>query len=139
MPEFISWKKVAGFIAELRDVGFEAKYLIRRAIGEETERKKQFIIAMLASKQEILHNNLSPITEYRRYLLECNDNATFQASGRYILHKRIITLLNAAWHHKHGEARLLDPDGTILNEVLEQSLDRKENNYLTNMRQSFNL
>ena len=139
MPEFIPWKKVAGFMAELRDVGFEAKYLIRRAIGEENERKKQFIIAMLASKQELLHNNLSAITEYRKYLLECNDNAAFQASGRYILHERIITLLNAPWHHKHGEARLLDSDGKILNEVLQESVDRNEDNYLAKMRESFNL
>ena len=139
MSEFIDRKKVASFMAELRDVGFEANYLIRRAIDEETERKKQFIIAMLASKEEILHNDFSAIVEYGQYLLGCNDNASLQASRRYLHNKRIITLLNAPWHQKHGEARLLDPDDTILSEVLQRPLNRKEDNYLAKMRDSFNL
>ena len=139
MPEFIAWTKVAGFMAELRDVGLKASYLIRRAIGDEPARKKQFMIAMLASKQEIMHNDLTAIMEYGQYLLGCNDNASLQASRRYLHNKRIITLLNSPWHQKHGEARLLDPDDTILSEVLQQPLHRNEDNYLANMRDSFNV
>ena len=139
MPEFIDRANAASFMAELRDVGFEANYLIRRAMGEENGGKKQFIIAMLASKEELVHIDRSAIMEYGQYLLECNDNALFKASGRFLLHKRIVTLLNSPWHNKHGEARLLDPNNIILNEVLQRELIRKEDDYLAKMRDNFNL
>ena len=138
MPEFIPWKMVSGFMAELRDAGFEANCVIRRAIGEETAGKRQFIIAMLASKEEILHNDLRAIIEYMQYVLQ-STNASPQTSNRYLLNKRIITLLNSPRLQKHGEARLLDPHSTILREVLQQQSNRKEDNYLAKMKESFHL
>ena len=139
--DFVDFKKgkanIAVFMAPLRDAGFEANYLIRRAIGEETEGKRQFIIAMLASQREIVDMDLTAIVEFSKYLLKCNDEHKFRAWERYILYKRIVTLLNSPWHQKHGEARLLDPNSTILSDSMYQPLNRNENNYLESMKSSF--
>ena len=139
MSDFLPWEKVAGFMAELRDVGLEAKYLIRRDIGEETMKKRQFIIAMFASKTEIQRRDLGAIKEYGKYLLECNSSDSFHARERYILNKRIITLLNSPWNQKHGEARLLDPDGTVLSDILQKPCIRNEGDYLSQMKERFQL
>ena len=148
-------KNVARFMIRLKDVGMEANYLIRKAIEESSLQKRQFVISMLVSPDEVRNEDMSEIIAFQEHLLnldtlisekeergnECNNTGDYQSkltcSRRYILKNRICVLLNSPWREVHGEARLLDPNGEFLTELLEKPMNREEYNYLDSMRESF--
>ena len=151
----LGMKNVTRFMIRLKDVGMEANYLIRKAIGESSLQKRQFVISMLVSPDEVMNEDMSEIIAFQEHLLnldklisekekrgnECNNTNNHRPkltlSGRYILKNRICVLLNSPWREVHGEARLLDPNGEFLTELLEKPMNREEYNYLDSMRESF--
>lgn len=91
----------------------DSHMLIRKIIGEEELEKKQFVISMVVSCDEIRNEDFSEMQRFCGFIKRVN-----RADQRYITHGRITVLLNAPWNSAHGEARLLDPNGEILKRIL---------------------
>ena len=152
--------KVGKFMVELRDVGMEANYQMRRYIEKENDRKKhnlmrgctdqeeldidnmselkkkQFVIAAVVSSDEIRNGVYSCVENFREHLITCNSEPTFRAPQRYILKDRVIVLLNSPWNKSHGEARLFDPQREISNNTDERN-NFREKDYLSTMKANF--
>jgi len=75
----------------------------------ETER--QFIICGVFSCEEI-NSSDSVICQMEDYLQLCEQNTDRTFNARFIGADRFVVLLNTLDHH--GEARLFDPEGTLL-------------------------
>ena len=109
---------------------------------------------MLVSPDEVRNEDTSGILPFQEYLLEldeklnkredntidCNEITDFSIRSckqRYLMKERLAVLLNSPWHQVHGEARLLDPRGEILTEILAIPMKRDEKDYLFALKESF--
>ena len=119
---------VQNIMSYLRDIGMRGCDILRKAINEETLKKQQFVIAMMASCDEIRNREYSVINQYRNILEGLGSSPEFRARLRYFRRVRICIILNAPWSDAHGEARLLDPTGaTFVDErYLRQSCTKNK-------------
>ena len=154
--------KVGQFMVQLRDVGMEAKYQMRRYIEEEKDRKKnldftrectdkeepdtsnkselkkkQFLIAAVVSCNEICNRVYSCVENFREHLITCNRNSTFRPCQRYIMRDRVVVLLASPWNNSHCEARLFFPKGKISSNVENRIGFRDDKEYLPTMKNNF--
>ena len=125
VEEIFGVECVANIMSYLRDVGMRSRNILRKAIHEEALRKHQFVIAMLASLEEIINCDYSAINQFRNILEGLGSSSDFRASQRYFRRRRICVILNAPWSDAHGEARLLDPTGEMVSEFVDKKYLRQ--------------
>ena len=111
---------VENFMSYLRDIGMRSRDLLRKSINEEALKKRQFVIAMLASREEITNCDYSAINQFRNILEALSSSSEFRASQRYFRRRRICVILNAPWSDAHGEAMLMDPTGEMTSDFIDE-------------------
>ena len=119
VEDILGLEHVENILSYMRDVGMRSRDILRKAIHEEALRKHQFVIAMLASREEIINCDYSAINQFRNILEGIGSSSGFRASQRYFRRRRICVILNAPWSDAHGEARLLDPTGEMVSEFVD--------------------
>ena len=119
VEDILGLEHVENILSYMRDVGMRSRDILRKAIHEEALGKQQFVIAMLASQEEIINCDYSAINQFRDILERLGSSSDFRASQRYFRRQRICVILNAPWSDAHGEARLLDPTGEMVSEFVD--------------------
>ena len=107
-----TFSDIADYMQDMRRVGHYAdKVIVQKASGKVYDRN-QFVIACLVSARELRYIDDSALKVFETHIkrlrrIKCDDG--------YLLHGRVAILMNELHkhHNKHGEARLLDPFGSI--------------------------
>ena len=120
IEDILGLECVENFMSYLRDIGTRSRDLLRKSINEDALKKRQFVIAMLASREEITNCDYSAINQFRNILEALSSSSEFRASQRYFRRRRICVILNAPWSDAHGEARLMDPYGSMVSEFIDE-------------------
>ena len=116
---------VENAMSYLRDIGMRSRDLLRKSINEDALKKRQFVIAMLASREEITNCDYSAINQFRNILEGLGSSSEFRASQRYFRRRRVCVILNAPWSDAHGEARLMDPTGEMVSDFVDERYFRQ--------------
>lgn len=134
-----TFSDVAEMMKEMREVGhFTDRMIVKKSPGIVFD-KKQFIIVCMATAREIRACDNTALRDFRASVkrlrkLKCHEG--------YLQFGRVTVLMNELQHHhnKHGEARLLDPDGGIRYEldICDPSDEYQEDfDYLDAMEETF--
>lgn len=103
---------IARYILEIENTGRVTKTVLAEANLEGVYYRRQFLFACLVTRREIAEFDVTVLKNFRWHLQRTR---RLRFHNGYLAHGRAVFLINKVHNNcnKHGEARLVDPDGRI--------------------------
>lgn len=134
-------KSIAYFPYLLRGLGWR---ILRKLNKTLQESRRQFLISVIVSYNEVATRNTNVIRQAEKDWdsLDWNLKYLWKYDQYSVSFDRLVFLLNHPIPSIHGEARLLDPDGTLRRQICDSSYKSKidnepTNNFLAGMKEQF--
>ncbi|CAG2244725.1 unnamed protein product [Mytilus edulis] len=124
-------KSIAYFPYLLRGLGW---HILRKLNKTLKESRRQFLISVIVSYNEVATRNTKVIRHAEKDWdsLDWNLKYLWKYDQYSVSFNRLVFLLNHPVPSIHGEARLLDPDGTLRRQICDSSYKSKIDNEPTN-------
>lgn len=127
------------FIRKMKETGDFTWDVLEDRASRNVNEIKQFVIACLVTRREILQFDDTVLEDFEHYLQRL---PRINFNDGYLLHERVVFLINKTEndYNKHGEARLLDPEGHIRDYLcIDRPCDEFEEplDYLSEMTDEF--